>query len=151
MATGSRLILVKWHKSSLAISTNGKGLYDITAQINSLISNWGVMDGICYLYCPHTSASLLINENYDETVKQDITTFFERLVPESQAWMKHSFEGPDDSSSHLRSALLPPSQMVPIENGSLALGTWQGIFLFEHRSHSKRRTVIIRVLDVTSE
>lgn len=142
---------MKWHKSSLAITTNGKGLYDFTAQINSLISKWGVMEGICYLYCPHTSASLLINENYDDTVKQDIATFFEKFVPESQPWMKHSYEGPDDSSSHLRTALLPSGQMVPIESGSLALGTWQGVFLFEHRRHLKNRTVIIRVMDITGD
>jgi len=141
---------MKWHKSAITVSTRGKGLVDITAQVNDLISSWKALEGICFLYVPHTSASLIINENYDDTVKDDLATFFEKLVPESQSWMKHRFEGPDDSSSHLRSALLPSSLMIPIENGALALGTWQGIFLFEHRGHSRQRTVVVRALDVFS-
>jgi len=101
-----------------------------------------------YLFCQHTSASLLISENYDPTAKVDLETFMEKLAPENQPWYRPTLEGPDDSSSHLRAMLTPVSLTIPIEAGKLSLGTWQGVYLFEHRVHSQRRIVLLRCLKV---
>ena len=139
---------MKRYKATLNITTRGKGLYDITSQVKELITGWNVEDGLCHLFIPHTSASLVLSENYDDTVREDLAVFLEKLVPESQSWMRHRFEGPNDSSSHLRSALLPTNLTIPVEGGTLALGTWQGIYLFEHRSHSRVRSVLIRMLEI---
>lgn len=96
----------------------------------------------------HTSASLVISENYDPTAKMDLETFMERLVPENQTWFRHTLEGADDSPSHIRAMLTQPSLTIPIDDGALSLGTWQGIYLFEHRNHPQARSVLLRVLDV---
>ncbi len=136
------------HKSTLNIQTRGKGLYPFTELVGRRIREWDVKDGMCYLFCQHTSASLLISENYDPTARLDVETFLERLVPENQAWMKHTLEGPDDSSSHLRAMLTPVSLTIPIDGGDLSLGTWQGIYLFEHRTEAQKRQVLLRVLAV---
>ena len=137
---------MSWHKDMLEISTRGKGLYPFTPLVQSRLSAWGVNEGMCFLFVPHTSASLLISENYDPSARQDIETFFERLVPEDQDWMRHTLEGPDDSSSHLRAALTQTDLSIPIDHGQLSLGTWQGIYLFEHRSRPQRRQVYLRCL-----
>ena len=101
---------------------------------------------MCFLFLQHTSASLLIAENADPSAKVDIMAYFERLVPEAQPWMVHTMEGDDDSSSHIRSALTCMDLTIPIEDGRLALGTWQGIYLFEHRAHRQNRQVLLRCL-----
>ncbi len=103
---------------------------------------------MCFLYIQHTSASLAINESYDPTARIDMQEYLERLAPEDQAWYRHTLEGPDDSSSHLRSLLLPVSLSIPVDGGELSLGTWQGIYLFEHRSAPQQRRVLIRCLKV---
>ena len=139
---------MEWHKKTIEIRTSGKGLYPFTETVQLCIRGWGVKEGMCTLFIPHTSASILLNENYDPSVQADIAEFFERLVPENQEWIRHTMEGADDPSSHLRSALLPSSISIPIENGVLALGTWQGIFLAEHRAKGHHRQVEIRVLSV---
>lgn len=139
---------MNWFKSTLTIKTNGKGLYAFTDQVVALLRQCKIREGMCHLYIPHTSASLLINENYDASAQTDIETFLERLVPENQPWMRHTLEGNDDSSSHLRSAILPTSLQIPIENRALALGTWQGIYLFEHRSIPHYRSVEVRMLAI---
>jgi secondary thiamine-phosphate synthase enzyme len=101
---------------------------------------------MCYLYLQHTSASLVVSENYDPTAKMDLETFMERLVPEGQAWYRHTLEGPDDSTSHIRAMLTLTSLSIPIDNGQLGLGTWQGVYLFEHRARSHHRRVLLRCL-----
>jgi secondary thiamine-phosphate synthase enzyme len=141
---------MKWYKAALVIQTHGKGLYPFTDKVARQIEQWSIPEGMCYLYIQHTSASLLISENYDPTAKMDLETYLEKLAPESQAWYRHTLEGPDDSSSHIRAMLTPVNLVIPIDNGELSLGTWQGIYLFEHRLHAQRRQVLLRCLDVFS-
>jgi secondary thiamine-phosphate synthase enzyme len=141
---------MNWHKDTIEIRTCGKGLYPFTDQVEERIRLWGVREGMCFLYLPHTSASLVIGENYDPTAASDMETFMERLAPEGQPWHRHTLEGDDDSPAHLRAMLIPTSQSIPIDEGRLSLGTWQGIFLFEHRQEDHRRRVLVRVLDVGS-
>ncbi len=137
-----------WFKDSIDVQTRGKGLYPFTDQVTRRIRQWQVREGMCYLFCQHTSASLLVSENYDATAKMDMETFMEKLAPENQPWYRHTLEGPDDSSSHLRAMLTPISLTIPIDNGELSMGTWQGIYLFEHRKHPQNRSILIRVLGI---
>jgi secondary thiamine-phosphate synthase enzyme len=137
-----------WFKDTLEISTRGKGLYPFNRLVEERIHTWGVVEGLCFLYMPHTSASLVISESYDPTAKIDMEAFMERLVPESQPWQRHTLEGPDDSPSHIRAMLTAVSLEIPIDSGQLNLGTWQGIYLFEHRRQAHRREVWMRCLDV---
>ena len=139
---------MNWHKTTLEISTRGKGLYDITERVRSQIQAWNVQEGLCYIFLPHTSASLILSENWDPTARADLETFLERLVPERQAWYTHNLEGPDDATSHIRSMLTATSMTIPIDDGNLALGTWQGIYIFEHRAVPHRRDLLVRVLGV---
>lgn len=139
---------MKWFKESLEISTRGKGLYPFTNLILARLRTWNIREGMCFLYLPHTSASLIINESYDPSARADMQTFMEKLAPEGQPWYEHTLEGPDDSPSHLRAMLTSTSLSIPIDDGQLSLGTWQGIYLFEHRSEGSRRTVLLRCLEV---
>ena len=139
---------MEWNKAVIEVQTRGKGLYPFTDQVTRCLRQWAVREGMCYLFIQHTSASLLISESYDPTAKQDLETYLERLAPENQAWYRHTLEGPDDSSSHLRAMLTPVSLTIPIDDGQLSLGTWQGIYLFEHRAHAQRRSVLLRCLSV---
>jgi secondary thiamine-phosphate synthase enzyme len=140
--------IMRWNKENLTIATHGKGLYPFTDQINSLTNDWGIQEGMCHLFIPHTSASLVISESYDPTAKIDMEEFMERLVPENQSWFRHIYEGADDSPSHIRAMLTNTSLSIPIDGGKLSLGRWQGIYLFEHRSRPHRRQVMIRCLAV---
>ncbi|HSF79790.1 MAG TPA: secondary thiamine-phosphate synthase enzyme YjbQ [Anaerolineales bacterium] len=135
-----------WYKDSLEITTRGKGLYPFTQAVSARIRDWGIQEGMCYLFLPHTSASLIINESYDPTARTDLETFLEKLVPEDQPWYRHKLEGPDDTTSHLKAMLTQTSLTIPIDNGSLSLGTWQGVYLCEHRTRSQRRQVLLRCL-----
>ena len=139
---------MNWYKETLYVNTDGKGLYNITEQVQQCIKKWGVKEGMCFLYIPHCSASLVINEDYDPLVKQDLETFLNKLTPENQPWYVHNDEGPDDSPSHMRVLLMPVSIDIPIDNYKLTLGTWQGILLAEHRRGPKRREVFLRVLSI---
>ena len=139
---------MNWHKTTLEISTRGKGLYDITERVRAQLHDWDVHEGMCFLLLPHTSASLVMSENWDPTARADLETFMERLVPEGDKWYTHHLEGPDDATSHIRAMLTDTSLTIPIDDGNLSLGTWQGIYLFEHRARPHRRSVIIRVLSV---
>jgi secondary thiamine-phosphate synthase enzyme len=139
---------MNWYKDSLQISTHGKGLYLFTKTVQDRIHRWKISEGICYLFLQHTSASLLISENYDPTAKMDLETFLEKLVPENQPWHRHTLEGPDDTTSHLRAMLTPIHLAIPIDDGELSLGTWQGIYLFEHRESNQNRKVLIRCMSV---
>ena len=139
---------MRWFKDTLELLTRGKALYPFTDAVTSRVRRWGIREGMCYLYIQHTSASLLISESYDPTARLDMETFMEKLAPENQAWYRHTLEGPDDSSSHLRAMLTPVSLTIPIDEGQLSLGTWQGIYLFEHRVERQQRRVLLRCLDV---
>lgn len=124
------------------IQTTGQGLYELTAQLRSWVSGTGLLT----LFIQHTSASLLIQENADPEVKTDLRNFFGRLVPPttdpSMAYLTHTFEGPDDMPAHIKAALLPTHLSIPVVNGQLALGTWQGIYVFEHRDSPHLRHVV---------
>lgn len=137
---------MKWYRETLQVNTRGKGLYDFTAQVESCLKQWQVQEGMCFLYIQHTSASLLISESYDPSARADLEAFMERIAPEDQPWHRHTLEGPDDSPSHMRAMLTPVSLAIPIIEGHLALGTWQGIYLFEHRATPQRRRVLLSAL-----
>jgi secondary thiamine-phosphate synthase enzyme len=139
---------MNWHKDTLEISTHGKGLYPFTDAVADRLRRWDIHTGMCYLYLQHTSASLVISENYDPTAKKDLQTFMDKLVPAGQPWMQHTLEGPDDSTSHLRAMLTLTSVTIPIDGGQLSLGRWQGVYLFEHRESSHRRKVLLRCLAI---
>ena len=124
------------------IQTTGQGLYELTEQVRSWVSGTGLLT----LFIQHTSASLLIQENADPEVKTDLRAFFGRLVPPttdpSMAYLTHTYEGPDDMPAHIKAALLPTHLSIPVVNGQLALGTWQGIYVFEHRDSAHLRHVV---------
>lgn len=138
----------RWLKAEILIDTRGKGLYAFTDRVAHLLADWRVENGLAHLFCQHTSASLVISENYDPTAKADLETFMERTVPEGQSWFTHDLEGPDDATSHIRAMLTDVNLTIPIDDGQLALGSWQGIYLFEHRRHPHRRHVLLRVQEV---
>ncbi|MCI5112516.1 MAG: secondary thiamine-phosphate synthase enzyme YjbQ [Marivita sp.] len=123
------------------IQTSGPGLYEFTGHV----ADWVTGTGLLTLFVQHTSASLLIQENADPEVRTDLAEFFHRLVPPttdpSMSYLTHTYEGPDDMPAHIKAALLPVSLSIPVSNGRMALGTWQGIYLFEHRSASQTRRV----------
>jgi secondary thiamine-phosphate synthase enzyme len=139
---------MNWHKTTLDISTRGKGLYDITETVHAQLREWNPGEGICFLFLPHTSASLVMSENWDPTARADLETFMERLVPEKDSWYTHDLEGQDDATSHIRAMLTDTSLTIPIDGGKLSLGTWQGIYIFEHRARPHHRNVLMRVLSV---
>jgi secondary thiamine-phosphate synthase enzyme len=139
---------VNWYKDTLEISTDGKGMYAFTNSVEERIRRWGIKEGMCYLYIQHTSASLVISENYDPSAQKDMEAFMERLAPEGQNWYVHTLEGSDDSPSHLRAMLTQTSVTIPIDESRLSLGTWQGVYVFEHRARGQRRKVLLRCLSV---
>jgi secondary thiamine-phosphate synthase enzyme len=141
---------MKWHKATLEISTHGKGLHDITGAVRAQLRDWDVQEGMCFLFLPHTSASLVLSENWDLTARADLETFMERLVPEGEGWYTHDLEGADDATSHIRAMLTDTSLSIPVDEGELSLGTWQGIYIFEHRNRPHRRKVLLRALSVGS-
>lgn len=137
-----------WYKNTLSIRSNGRGFYDITDKINGVIHESGIEEGIAFIFLQHTSASLVINENYASSAKRDMENFLEHLAPEGEGWYMHTMEGKDDSPAHLRTIITHTSLTIPVENGKLSLGTWQGIFLAEHRSRGHQRQVQLRVLSI---
>jgi secondary thiamine-phosphate synthase enzyme len=133
---------------SFHVPTKGKGTYEITDQVESILRACGIRTGLATVFVRHTSASLVIYENADPTARADLHRYFEHLVPEDHPGLVHTAEGPDDSTSHLKMALTRTSESVPIADGRLTLGTWQGIYLFEHRTAPHRRTVTVSLLGV---
>lgn len=131
---------------TLMISAQGRKLYDITNQVTDWAKQQSIQTGLLTLYIQHTSASLLINENYDRDVLVDMEAFFNRLVPDGDSLFIHTVEGPDDMPAHVRTALTQTSLSIPMVNGSVALGQWQGIFLFEHRTMSANRRVLMHLM-----
>jgi secondary thiamine-phosphate synthase enzyme len=138
--------LSKQFTHQIHIATRGKGLYDFTGQIESWLVQHKTQTGLLTVFCQHTSASLVIQENADPDVVADLADFMTRLVPEDTRLYRHTAEGPDDMTSHIRSALTQTQLAIPIHNGKLALGTWQGVYLFEHRERPHRRSVILHLL-----
>ena len=130
----------------LQIPTRGKGLYEITHQIAGWLAGVKVRSGLLTVFVQHTSASLTIQENADPDVVHDLNTFFSRLVPEDGRLYRHTIEGPDDMPAHIRAALTLTQISVPVESGGLGLGTWQGIYLFEHRASPHRRSVLLHLI-----
>lgn len=129
----------------LTISTSGKGLVEVTGQIRRWIAEQGMDAGLLTVFCQHTSASLLIQENADPDVKTDIKAYFEALAPETSGHYVHEAEGPDDMPAHLRAALTQVSLTIPVAEGKPMLGTWQGVYLFEHRRAPHRRGIVLHL------
>ena len=136
-------------QTTFTIETRGPGLTEFTGEVARWLGTTGVEDGLLTLFVRHTSASLLIQENADPDVRADLQAFFGRLIPPADdpasAWITHRSEGPDDMPAHIRAAVLPVSLAIPVAGGRLALGTWQGIYLFEHRARPHRREVAAHV------
>jgi len=134
------------HSESLAVQTKGKGTYEVTEAVARVVQRSGVRTGTATVFLQHTSASLIVFENADRSARVDLEKFFERLVPEEIDYFTHTSEGADDSTSHIKMVLTRSSEVIPIAAGELQLGTWQGIYLFEHRRAPHRRRVVITVL-----
>lgn len=137
---------MKIENHSIDIATRGKGTYEITRQVASLIDRSGILEGQVTVMVRHTSASLVIMENADPEARKDLEEFFDRLVPENTPWFTHTYEGTDDMPSHIRMALTRTSEVIPIMQGRMALGTWQGLFLFEHRHAPHVRQVVVSLI-----
>jgi len=133
-------------QSKLAITTPGRGMLNITREVATLLSGSTISEGMLHLFVQHTSCSLLIQENADPDVRHDLETFFRRLVPEGMEWIVHRTEGPDDMPAHIRTALTQTSISIPVSGGRPALGTWQGLYLFEHRARPHRRQVLFHII-----
>ena len=134
------------HTDTFTVNTRGKGTYGITDEVARIVRASGVKTGTATVFLQHTSASLVIYENADPSARTDLHAFFERIAPEGADYYIHTAEGSDDTTSHLRSVLTRSSEVVPVVNGRLALGTWQGIFVFEHRRAAHRRSVVVTVV-----
>jgi secondary thiamine-phosphate synthase enzyme len=119
--------------------------------LNTQIRDWKARQGILYIFLQHTSASLVINENYDHSAQRDMEEFFNQLIPEGEKWYDHTLEGLDDSPAHLRTMITHTSLTVPVDNGKMNLGTWQGIFLAEHRRGGHQRRILLRMLSINDE
>jgi secondary thiamine-phosphate synthase enzyme len=132
--------------TALTIPTKGKGLYPFTQRVSDWLQEQSVSNGALLLFVQHTSCSLVIQENADPDVTLDLRDFFERLVPENQTHYRHTLEGPDDMTSHIRSALTNTSLTVPVINGRMTLGTWQGLYLFEHRAIPHQRKIVVQIM-----
>jgi len=134
------------HHDQLEVRSHGKGLYEITDEVQSKIDNCGVRNGTVTVFVQHTSCSIVIMENADPTAQRDLEKFFDRLVPENADYFTHDAEGGDDMPSHIRMVLTRTSETLPVMDGKMQLGTWQGIFLFEHRRASHRRNLLLTII-----
>lgn len=135
------------HQHLLRVRTTGKSLHKITSNIEAIVTEARVQTGLCTLFLRHTSASLIIQENADPDVLKDLENFFVKLVPEWENYI-HSTEGPDDMPAHIRTALTSTSEQIPINNGQLVLGTWQGVYLWEHREQGSTRELVVHISGV---
>ena len=135
------------YQKTLEINTSPKSFLDITKEVQAFVSESGLSNGVCSLFIKHTSASLVIQENYDPSVRQDFETIFSKLVPEDFPYV-HNMEGKDDMPAHIRSALTSTSESIPFVNSKLSLGTWQGIYIWEHRDQTHNRKVIVSMVGV---
>ncbi len=134
------------HSGSFTVQTRGKGTYEVTSQVEEVVKKSGVRTGVVTVFIQHTSASLIIYENADRTARADLEKYFDRLVPENADYFAHTAEGPDDMPGHIRMVLTRTSETIPVERGRMQLGTWQGIFVFEHRSGGHGRSLVVTVM-----
>ena len=134
------------HSEPITVRTGGKGTYEITEQVSEALARSGIATGTLTIFVQHTSCSLIIMENADPTARRDLEEFFNRLVPENAPYFEHNDEGPDDMPSHIRAVLTRSSEVIPVTGSQMQLGTWQGIFLFEHRRAAHARKLIVTVI-----
>ena len=134
------------HTEPIIVRTAGKGTYEITGRISEILTRSGIVAGTLTVFVQHTSCSLIIMENGDPAARRDLETFFDQLVPENAPYFEHNDEGPDDMPSHIRMVLTRSSEVIPITDSRMQFGTWQGIFLFEHRQAAHRRNVVVTVM-----
>jgi len=133
------------HRETLRVRAGRRGLHEITHAVRDVVRASGVRDGSCHLFLRHTSASLVVQENADPTARADLEEFLDRLVPDGTPWFRHTAEGPDDMPAHVKAMLTATSLTIPVMEGELGLGTWQGIYLFEHRDRAGSRSVVVTV------
>jgi secondary thiamine-phosphate synthase enzyme len=138
---------VKQHQAVIEIATDGQGFTDVTARVEEVVLASGVRTGLAVVFCRHTSASLLVQENYDPAVRRDLARWLDRLAPEGAEY-EHDDEGEDDMPSHLKTALTQTSESIPVRDGRLALGRWQALWLLEHRRRAHRRELVVHVIGV---
>lgn len=131
---------------TVAVSTHGSGLYEITGEAAEFVKGAGIAEGLLTVFCRHTSCSLVIQENADPDVRVDLAEFFARLVPENMEWLRHTLEGADDMPAHIKAALTQTSLSIPVLGGRMMLGTWQGLYLFEHRRAPHRRSLVLHLI-----
>lgn len=134
------------YQEILTVVSRGRGSHNITAELRAVLARAGIATGLAHLFVRHTSCSLLLTENADPDVRRDLETIFSRLAPDGDPAYRHDLEGDDDMAAHARSVLAGSDLTVPVAGGELLLGTWQGVFLWEHRSHSHRREVVVTIL-----
>ncbi len=134
------------HSKTLTFESRGTGTTEITTDVQDAVAASGIVEGLCTVFIHHTSASLIVNENADRDVQRDLDAFLSRLVPDSDPLYIHTMEGPDDMPAHVRTAITQTSLSIPVANGRCALGTWQGVFLWEHRLRGHRRRVTVTVV-----
>lgn len=132
-------------QETISINTRGRGTHDISDQIQQIVRKSGIESGLCHVFVHHTSASLMLCENADPTVRSDLETFMSHLIPDGDPMFQHTMEGPDDMPAHIRTVLTQTGLNIPISNGRCTLGTWQGIYLWEHRTAPHRRSVTVTV------
>ncbi|AFE03886.1 hypothetical protein COCOR_01127 [Corallococcus coralloides DSM 2259] len=135
-----------YQAKELTVSTRGRGLVDITGEVRKAVKGTGIREGLCTLFLHHTSASLIIGENADPVVQRDLEAFFSRLVKDGDPLFQHDAEGPDDMPAHVRTVLTQVSLSIPVKDGEADLGTWQGVYVWEHRTSPHRRRVTVSVL-----
>ncbi len=133
-------------QSEFRVSTTGQGTYEITDDARSVLRGAGLSDGTLTIFCRHTSCSLVLMENADPSARHDLEDYMKRLVPENDPHFTHTYEGPDDMPSHIKMALTRSSETIPFSNGQLLLGTWQGLFLWEHRDQPHTRSLVITLI-----
>lgn len=137
---------MRQQQQGISVSTRGGGLYEISDSAERFVAESGIGFGLLTVFCPHTSCSLILQENADPDVKTDLAGFFRRLVPEGMDWLVHTTEGPDDMPAHIRAALTQSSIAIPVSDGRPMFGTWQGLYLFEHRARPHRREVVLHLV-----
>lgn len=137
---------MEWKSSEIRTRAPRRGLHDITAIVAAELDRMRMREGMLFLFLRHTGASLCISENYDPTAKRDLEAFLDRIAPDGEPWHAHTIEGEDDSSSHMKSILTGVTLSIPVAEGAMMLGTWQGIYLCEHRKHPEERKILVRGL-----
>jgi secondary thiamine-phosphate synthase enzyme len=137
---------VKVHQESIDLLARGRGIHDVTREVRAVVRRSGVRAGLCSVFVQHTSASLIVQENADPAVRRDLQSWAERIAPEDPRAYEHDTEGPDDMPAHLRAAMTRTEETLPVRDGELAMGTWQAVYLWEHRRAAHARTLVVTVM-----